>query len=168
MILIQHIETSWLKNERGGEAGTLRDKTPAALPVALDLAPGEATGIALHRVQLRRTRPGPEIHLAWLPPGDVTVGCVRVISREDGLKVVLEWTPARGGKPVRWQPGREPDWSILEGQWCQIRYNGRIDTDRTWRYHITTVNIGLFEQAQSDVFLSKPHIHRREDLVYLL
>ena len=53
------------------------------------------------------------------------------------------------------------------GQWCQVRYNGRIVTETTWRYHITTVNIGVFARVTEDAFLAGPATTRYEDLVEL-
>jgi hypothetical protein len=49
MILIQHIETCWLKNERGAQAGALRDKTPAALPIPLEFSDRDVHGYASRR-----------------------------------------------------------------------------------------------------------------------
>jgi len=168
MILIQHIETWWLKSERGAQAGTLRGKTPVALPVPMEAIPDRATGAVLHQVVYRRTTPVPEMKLTLLPDGGAMVGCVRLMPNAEALNVLLEWTEY-GGSPARWQTGLEKkNWSILEGQWCQIRYNGRITLERTWRYHITTVNVGAFEQPQSGAFLNGRPTFRREDLVRLL
>ena len=168
MVVIQHIETSWLKNERGAHGGTLRDKTPAALSLPPDATINDATGILLHRVVFGRAAGMPEEQIARLSAGEVAAGCVRVVPGTEVTTVVLAWTPECGGKPIRWQTGREPNWSINRGQWCQLRYNGRIDIGDTWRYQITTVNVGVFERAALDAFLRYEPAYRREDFVRLV
>ena len=175
MILIQHIETSWLKNERGGRAGTRRGKTPAALPVPTGYNVGGTKNTVLHRVRFGRVTAAPEPEFSELPAEKVAVGCVLVNPAGEGVTVATAWTSQCGGKPMRWQTGLEPwqawldrEWLISQGQWCQIRYNGRIDLDHTWLYHITTVNVGVFDQLRSEAFLSEAPSFRREDLVRLV
>ena len=36
MVIVQHIETTWYKNERGAMHGTLRGKTPEAVQIPID------------------------------------------------------------------------------------------------------------------------------------
>ena len=167
MIWIQHIETWWLKNERGAQAGTLRGKTPDSLALPPTAASRSGRALLLHRVQFRRSSSKVDAELLSRPLSPITVGCVHIVPDDTGAQVGLLWSVECGGKPVRWQNGSEPKWRLGSGEWAQFRYNGRIDLEQTWRYHVTTVNVGFFEHVDADVFLRTEPAHRYNSLVKL-
>lgn len=166
MVIVQHIETTWYKNERGAMHGTLRGKTPEAalLPTDRIIANGEE--IIVHTVQHERTTTETRENLQIQKGKNLHIGCLRVEPSESTALVNFTWDYRSGGKPVRWQTGQKA-WTLNENDWLRIRYNGRLVLEHTWQYKITTLNVGVFSEIAQDCFVKTMPNYCFENMVQL-
>jgi len=134
MVIVQHIETTWYKNERGAMHGTLSGKTPesALIPTENITVKGEET--IVYTVQYARATT--EIHeqLEIRTRKNLHINCLLVEPLESIALVNFTWDYRSGAKPTRWQTGRK-SWTLNKNDWCRIRYNGRQVLEHTWQYN---------------------------------
>ena len=131
MLVIQHIETAWLKNERGAQHGTLRGKTPTAVSLPAGARATNQTDVLLHHIRYARASSTAEEQITVSATAPHKVGCVVVTPTQAGANIRYEWSPYCGGSPVRSQPYGPWKTRLGLGQWCRVRYNGRIVTETT-------------------------------------
>lgn len=166
MILVQFIETTWYKNERGARHGTLKNKLPVAARLPQLPVGAAESAFVLHTLKLLRTSPEHHENVALRNGGSLDISCVHVESTERGALVRFTWDYLAGGEPVRWQTGKQV-WELGEGQWCRIRFNGRRVLESTWLYHTTTVNVGVKGHPDAAWFLDTTPAYQKETLVDL-
>lgn len=166
MVIVQHIETTWYKNERGAMHGTLRGKTPEAILIPTDDITANREEMIVHTVQYGRTTTETREKLEIRAGKNLHIGCLCVEPSESTALVDFTWDYRSGGKPIRWQTGRK-SWTLNENQWCRIRYNGRLVLEHTWQYKITTLNIGIFEEIIRDCFVETTPDYCFENMVRL-
>ncbi len=166
MVIVQHIETTWFKNERGAMHGSLRGKTPEAVPIQTDdiIVNGEET--IVHTVQYARATTEIQEQVQIRTGKNLHIGCLHVESSESTALINFTWDYRSGGKPVRWQTGRK-SWTLSKNEWCRIRYNGRLVLEHTWQYKITTLNIGVFDKIIRDCFVKTMPNYCFENMVQL-
>ena len=154
MTLVQHIETTWFKNERGAMHGTLRNKTPEAVQIPINNIIANAEDTVIHNVCYARTTSDINEDLRIQTGKNIHIGSLFIEPAEQFVSVNFTWDYASSGKPVRWQRGRN-SWTLNKNEWCRFRYNGRLMLEHTWQYKITTLNIGNFDTIISDCFQDK-------------
>lgn len=167
MLVVQHIQTTWLKNERGAMHGTLKGKTPEASIIPISGTAPKSEEALVHSVQLTRTSTDVQEKTQIRSGKNLHVGSLHIESSESGAVVDFIWDYRTGGEPVRWQKGRRV-WTLNNNEWCRVRYNGRIVLEHTWQYQITTLNVGVFNEIIHDYFERTEPNHYFENMFELL
>lgn len=166
MVIVQHIETAWFKNERGAMHGTLRGKTPKAKLLLNSTITGNDEETVVHTIQYSRATTEIQEEVQIRTGKHLHIGCLHVESTESTALINFTWDYRVGGKPIRWQRGRK-EWTLNKNEWCQIRYNGRLVLEHTWQYKITTLNIGVFDKIIRDCFEKTTPNYCFEDMIEL-
>lgn len=167
MLVIQHIQTTWLKNERGAMHGTLKGKTPKALIIPISGAAPKSVETLVHSVQFTRTSIDVREKIQIRSGKNLHIGSLHVEYKESSAVVDFIWDYRNGGKPVRWQKERKA-WTLNDNEWCRVRYNGRIVLEHTWQYQITTLNVGVFNEIIHDYFERTEPNYYFENFIELL
>lgn len=151
--VVQKLMTRWTKAFRGNEGAAKRNSTPSELRVPLTAHPQEGK-LLLHSASYWQ-RPGfdaPEENFEILEPKrPFRMGCVVVEFVPSGLHTTYRYDPRDVGAPYRTDFPREFDLKL--GEWLQIIYNGRFSEEGSWYYQKVVMNVGLFEQLDTEVFL---------------
>jgi hypothetical protein len=166
MVVVQHIETTWYKNERGAMYGTLHGKTPIAALIPFQGVIANDNETVVHTVQYARTTDEILEQIEIRMGKNLHIGCLHVEASNATALVNFTWDYQTGGKPIRWQMGRKT-WTLNKNEWCRIRYNGRFSLEHTWQYKITTINIGVFDQLIKDCFETSAPNYSFENMVQL-
>lgn len=151
MVIVQHIETTWDKNERGAMHGTLRGKTPKAILIPVNSITANDEETVVHKVHYVRATTEIQEQVQIRTGKNLHIGCLCVESSESTALVNFTWDYRSGGKSIKWQKGRK-SWTLNKNEWCRIRYNERLVFEDTWQYKITTLNIGVFDKIIKDCF----------------
>lgn len=166
MVVIQHIETTWYKNERGAMHGTLRGKTPTAVLIPSEGRTINDNEMIVHTVQYARTTNEIKEQTQIQIGKNLHIGCLHVEASDSGVLVNFTWDYRVGGKPTRWQPGRKA-WMLNQNEWCRVRYNGRLTLEHTWQYQIATINVGVFDKLIQNCFAATIPNYSFENMVPL-
>jgi hypothetical protein len=166
MIVVQHIETTWYKNERGATHGTLRDKTPTAALIPVESVTVNHNETIVHTIQYARTTSERREQISIRTGKNLQIERLHVETSESRAFVNFTWDYQAGGKPTRWQLGRKT-WTLKNNEWGRIRYNGRLVLEHTWQYKIMTINIGVFDQLIQDCFETTLPNYSIENMVQL-
>ena len=183
VVCIQQIGTDWTKASRGGKGSILRNRVPEALPFSGFITPANspqflvqttsfyesAEFVAKKPIHLRHNR-----DLQPFAQKDAFDFRGVSASRTDtGLDVKYEYKWEQG---MPWRYSTTDEVTCLElGQWCRVSFNGRFSSYRYtaygegngW-YEKWVINIGLFVEPGSDVFLKTKPIKVYSRLAILL
>ena len=168
--------TGWTKASRGGEGAGKRGQVPeaAALPLTAGY-PSVSAGkypLFLHRLNYGETSGYKAFsRLSWSEvEADVTQDIldderVRMTFNGEKLTVDYNWRGTFGSyalKAPQRQAFLQKALQLRVGQWGRVLYNDRRGSygyeDSTWNYSEHILNIGLFINPQTDVFLTSPPI----------
>ncbi|HYE75123.1 MAG TPA: hypothetical protein VEF04_17410 [Blastocatellia bacterium] len=163
MVVVQHIETTWYKNERGAMHGTLRGKTPEAVLIPIDGIIAEDDATVVHTIRYARTTDQIQENIKIRTGKNLHIDCLHVEHSDKVAVVEFTWNYRTGGRSIRWQMGRK-SWTLNNNEWCRIRYNERSILEHTWKYKITTINIGVFDKVTRDCFKKTNPDYYFEDL----
>ena len=164
MIVVQHIETTWYKNERGAMHGTLRGKTPKAVALPLGSLTATDGETVLHTVRYARTKTEVQEQVQIRAGKNLHIASLHIESSDSIATINFTWNRRSGGKAILWQAERMT-WTLNKNEWCRVRYNSRSVLEDTWLYKITTVNVGVFDNADRNCFETTKPNYSFEDMI---
>ena len=181
VICIQEIRTSWTKASRGGLGAVARTRVPKALPFLLPVSVPKMPSLLLQIARFTESY-----------PFDAAKSFQNKYERGLQLKDVAEPYNFRGvsacfcdghisveyeykweqGMP--WRYSTTNDVARLEiGQWCQVLLNVRYSSylyaygeSNHW-YESTFINIGLFNQVETGIFLNTEPVKVYDRMAHL-
>jgi hypothetical protein len=151
MVIVQHIETTWYKYERGAMNGTLRNKTPEAVAIPIEKFEVEVGDTILHTVHFERASTEIKEQLKLQTGKNIHIGSSTIEPSSTGATVMYAYDYRTGEKPNLWHKVVKT-WTLNLNESCRIRFNARVVLESTWKYKITTVNIGVFDILTPDCF----------------
>ncbi len=180
-VCIQEIGTHWSKASRGGEGAVLRNKVPKVLPFStpsqnpripslLVQVVGFSEGYPFDPVKVFQHRYEPGLKVSPVTTAYYCKGVTASLS--DGhLNVEYEYKWEQG---MPWRYSTTNEVAQLEvGQWCQVLFNGRYSSYRyAWGesnhwYESTFINIGLFDQVETGIFLKTEPVKVYDRMAHL-
>ena len=160
--VIQHVETIWTKQSRGGASAEKRNAVPSAV-VMPDVA--DVQRFMLHHVTCREcdgfTRQDEMV--ATEAFDQLNLQCLSCRIDEDALHIRFHRDESNAAAPVPY-PHKDA-FALRAMEWGRIVYNGRYTAWNTgnWWYEKHVFNVGWFFDWAPDVFLAtKPHEEFRE------
>ena len=162
LIVVQEIAIRWSQRTRTPELSRLRNRVPDALPLpylpalpqpappivlvhhAATFSDADAFATPVQKVEVREVQPSKALRF----------GCVRLRAAEAGVEAVFAWTSACGAPARTTLPRRV--FTLREGEWGRVVYNGRWGGEITWLYHQRTLNVGWLREPRSNPFSDRP------------
>lgn len=150
LLIVQHIQTHWTKQSRGGSGAQSRSRVPDRFELPPDLlhhTPGLRV-IQQNIMVLERNEFEPTIQVASSShrSGDRVPMCLCEIEvTESGVAVSYHYQTLLGA------PGRpavaRPAFTLVDQQWGLITTNGRQTPEWGWSYSRHVIHFGLFLQG---------------------
>ncbi len=155
VVIVQEIHTHWEKSARGGPKAFLRNQVPEAVKLEdIEVDPGSLLYVTQHVYYSSRNNFAEPTRTVTAPPTMVVPQFDGVFLDFDNGALAASYQYNRGhGAPER-SAWKTKAFSLSEGEWGRIRYNGRhSDMDGYWGYDKWVWNVGLFSSISPSAFL---------------
>jgi len=162
--VVQQIDTTWTKESRGAPGANKRNSTPQALRLHLEKTPPEDCTLIEHSLGFHERsgfeEPRKSVAFESIKRGQIIrYGAVLVQKEADRLRVRWDNTLADAGMPLRTE--KSDVFELALNQWGRVIYNGRFSgmEGSFWWYQQRVLNIGVFEEVATSVFVAtEPHV----------
>lgn len=151
LVFIQHIETHWTKQSRGGVGAQSRARVPERFTLPR-VSPSPAGGLHIvrqHWKALERDAFKPSVEMSSLGAGkgeSVKMLLCEVRLTEGTVAVTYHYDFSLGA-PRRSEVSRRVG-SLEDQQWCLITANGRWSHEDHWSYVRHVIHVGFFLKGE--------------------